>query len=73
MKNICFITSSRADYDLIKTSMSLFKESVNFKLQLIVTGSHLIDGLGHTSDQIVDEGFSIDKEILLDERLTLII
>lgn len=71
MKNICFITSSRADYDLIKTSMSLFKESVNFKLQLIVTGSHLIDGLGHTSDQIVDEGFSIDKEILLDEKTDL--
>ena len=38
---ICIATGGRADYGLLKKLIMLIKKDQFFKLQIIVTGSHL--------------------------------
>lgn len=66
-KNICFITSTRADYGLLKTVMELFKNDNKYELQIVATGMHLSQEFGETYTEIENDGFDIrDKiEILL--------
>ncbi|MBE6047089.1 MAG: UDP-N-acetylglucosamine 2-epimerase (hydrolyzing) [Clostridium sp.] len=66
-KNICFITSTRADYGLLKPVMELFKNDNKYELQIVATGMHLSQEFGETYTEIENDGFDIrDKiEILL--------
>ena len=41
LKKICVVTGSRAEYGLLKNLLFLIKKEKFFKLQLLVTGSHL--------------------------------
>lgn len=59
MKKICVVTAARSEYGLLKWLMKDINDSVDFELQLIVTGGHLSYEQGHTVDQIVEDGFSI--------------
>ena len=65
MKNICIITSSRADFDLLYHTLYEIKNSDRLNLQLIVTGSHLLQEHGYTVKDIEEHGFSIDYKIKL--------
>ena len=67
MKNICFITGTRAEYGLMKELMLKFKNNNNFNLQIIATGSHLSKIHGETYHDILYDGFEINK--LVDMKL----
>ena len=60
---ICFITSTRAEYGLIKSLMRAISIDKNFILQLIVTGTHLSKKYGFTIDEIEKDGFQVDHKI----------
>lgn len=62
-KKICVITERRADYSRLKPILRLMKKSKKIDLFLIVTGTHLVDEMGHTIDLIKKDGFRIDAEI----------
>lgn len=62
--NICFVTSTRADYGLLKSVM--LKVNEFFHLQLIVTGTHLSKKYDLTYKSIEKDGFYIDKMIYTD-------
>lgn len=66
MKTICVITGTRAEYGLLKGLISDIHESPDFKLLLLVTGSHLEEKYGNTYKTIEDDGFSIDEKIPMD-------
>ena len=60
---IFIVTSSRADYGLLKP---LIKRMVNdpfFDLKIIVTGTHLSAAYGSTISEIEDDGFAIFRKI----------
>ena len=57
MKKICVVTGTRAEYGLLKILMKQLKNSDEFKLQLIVTGSHLSPEFGLTVNQIIQDEF----------------
>lgn len=50
MKNILYVSSSRADYGIVKTL--LFKLSSKIEVDILITGSHLEKKLGYTVQQI---------------------
>ena len=54
---ICVITSSRADYGLLRWLLHDLRADPVFDLQLIVTGMHLAREFGHTIDEIERDGF----------------
>ena len=60
---VCFITGSRAEYGLMRWLMEDIKKSPDFELQVIVTGSHLMEEFGNTYRQIEEDGFFINKRI----------
>lgn len=59
---ICVITGTRAEYGLLKLLMNEIKNNKKFKLQLIVTGSHLSLMHGNTYKEIINDGFFIDSK-----------
>ena len=60
---ICIISSSRADYGLLKNLIKTIEKSEKFFLQFIVTGSHLSNKHGSTIQEITDDKVKIDKTV----------
>lgn len=58
MIKILVITSTRAEYGLLKNFISLLSKSKKFKLQLIVTGTHLEKEFGYTIQEIKKDRFN---------------
>ncbi len=57
MKKISIITSTRAEYGLLKRLIKKFQADNDSLLDLIVTGSHLQSYYGNTEQEIIDDGF----------------
>ena len=74
-KNIAVITSSRADYGLIKNLLFLISAHDDFDLKLFVTGMHLSKRYGLTYQEILKDKIDIYKKIdinlISDDPLTL--
>ena len=64
MKNICFITTTRADYGLLKPLIKSVDESKNFNYSLVVSGTHLVESFGNTYTEI-EKDFNIDEKIFV--------
>lgn len=68
MKVVCVVTSSRADYGLLKPVISKLSQEEDIELRLVATGSHLSNNFGLTKQEITFDGFPIHKSIpILDE------
>ena len=62
-RKICVVTSSRAEYGLLRPLIELIKKDGNLECQLIVTGMHLSPEFGLTYKEIEKDGFPINKKI----------
>ena len=62
-QKICVVTSTRADYGLLRRLIKLINGSDKFDLQLVVTGSHLSKMFGETYKEIEADGISINRKI----------
>ena len=58
MKNICVVTSTRAEYGLLSPLLRRIEQSEHCRLHLVVTGTHLSRAHGHTIDEIQADGFT---------------
>jgi UDP-N-acetylglucosamine 2-epimerase (hydrolysing) len=55
MKNISFLTGTRADYGKIKPLMKSLGETGKFKISILVTGMHLLPQYGSTVGQVIED------------------
>ena len=62
-KKVCIITSTRADYGLLRWVMQGIKEDADLYLQIIATGMHLSPEFGLTYKAIEADGFHIDRKV----------
>ena len=69
-KKICIITSSRAEYGILKKLIIDLKRSKVFVANLIVTGTHLSSKYGNTFRNIEDDGLNIDYKIKINLNKT---
>lgn len=65
-KVVGVVTSSRADYGLLKRLLFRIKDSDCMKLNLIVTGTHLLEEFGNTDSEIEEDGFRDFQRIKID-------
>ena len=65
---IAIITSTRADFSIIKNLIIQLKKRKEFNLKLICTGSHLSKRHGHTVNEIIKNKIKIDKKIFLSNK-----
>ncbi|MDD4566013.1 MAG: UDP-N-acetylglucosamine 2-epimerase [Eubacteriales bacterium] len=63
MKKICVITSTRADYGLLRPLILKIRQDTELELQLVVTGMHLSSEFGMTEQEIIQENIPISKRI----------
>lgn len=64
MRNkICIVTSTRAEYGLLKPLMKKVKDGGKYELQVIVTGTHLSLEFGNTYKAIEEDGFVINEKV----------
>ena len=67
MKKILFISSSRADYGLLRNVIFETKKNKKIKVFILVSGSHLSTQFGNTVKEIEKDGLKkniIKKKIL---------
>jgi len=62
-RKITCITGTRADYPRVKSVLREIINRQNLDLSLIVTGSHLLHDYGYSAQEIIDDGFEIDREV----------
>ena len=60
-RSICAVTSSRADFGLLKPLLQAISQDQSCELKLVVTGRHLSYEHGYTIKEIIDEGFTLSE------------
>ncbi len=63
MIKVCVVTGGRMDYGHLFKVMKLIKRSRKLDLKIIATCMHLSPEFGMTCNQIIKDGFKIDKKI----------
>ncbi len=65
LTRIAVITATRAEFGLLMPVIRELREYErnDFIVELVVTGTHLINAFGHTVDEILSFGFRVDEEI----------
>lgn len=69
IKKICVITTSRAEYSLLKNLIKKINLNKYLKLQLIISGTHLSKKYGLTKKEILDDKIKIDYQVRIVEKL----
>ncbi|MDA9082142.1 UDP-N-acetylglucosamine 2-epimerase [Gammaproteobacteria bacterium] len=64
-RNLLVVTTSRAEYGILKRLMHAINVSSAFNLQIIVSGSHLSEFHGNTFQEIEADNFNIDSRVEL--------
>lgn len=66
MKTIAVVTATRAEYGILHPVISALRsmENEEFRVELIVTGTHLSYDYGYTIDEIKNDGVRVDEEII---------
>lgn len=62
-KRIGVVTSTRADYGILKNTIQRIHSDEELELCLMVTGTHLREEFGHTIHEIYEDGFPVEREI----------
>lgn len=68
MKNITIITSTRAEYGLLRPVIQKVAAAQDLQLQLIVTGAHLCARFGNTVQEIEADGLPIAARLPIFEE-----
>jgi GDP/UDP-N,N'-diacetylbacillosamine 2-epimerase (hydrolysing) len=63
IKKICIVTTSRAEYGVIRWLIDEINKDGVLELQLLVTGGHLSPEFGYTYKEIENDGFFVYEKI----------
>ena len=63
MKKIMVVTSTRADYGLLRPVIKRIHESEKLSLCLVATGTHLLEKYGRTISEIENDGFPVAHQL----------
>ena len=66
-RKILCITGTRADYPRVKSVLKGMSNSSSIELSILVTGSHLLKKYGYSIQEVIDDGFVIDKKVSMFE------
>lgn len=64
-RHVLVLTGTRAEYGLLKSSMVAIRDSEDLSLTVVATGMHLSPRHGQTVQEIRQDGFDVDQEVLM--------
>jgi GDP/UDP-N,N'-diacetylbacillosamine 2-epimerase (hydrolysing) len=62
-RRVCVVTTSRADYGLLRGLMTAIRDDPEMELQVVATGMHLAPEFGLTYREIEGDGLRIDRKV----------
>lgn len=62
-RKICVVTGTRAEYGLLRWVIDGIANSSEMELQLIATGMHLSPEFGLTLEEIIADGYRVDRKV----------
>ncbi len=62
-RRVAVVTGTRAEYGLLRSTLSAIDEHPRLELQLVVTGMHLLRRFGMTVRDVEADGWSIDARV----------
>ena len=65
-RKICVVTANRADFSRLETTLEEINRHPDLELQLVVTGSHLLDRTGYTIQEIERKKFIIHNRLFME-------
>lgn len=65
LRHILVLTGTRAEYGLLKSPMEEIRNHNDLSLSIVATGMHLSPKHGLTVEDIRDDGFTVDREVLM--------
>lgn len=63
MKKVCVVTSTRADYGILKPLIECLYNTSDIEVSIVATGMHLCPEFGDTFREIEADGYAITKKI----------
>lgn len=63
MKKVCIVSSTRAEYGLLRWTIEALRRESSLETCLVVTGTHLLEEYGMTADMIEADGVRIDVRL----------
>lgn len=64
-RNVLVLTGTRAEYGLLRSTMNCMADRADMHLSIVATGMHLSPRHGMTVDDIRSDGFTVDREVLM--------
>lgn len=65
---VAVVTGTRAEYGILKPLLKKIKNFSGFKLELMITGIHLLKRYGLTIGEIKKDGFKTDERVVMYEK-----
>lgn len=62
-KKICVVSSTRAEYGILKPLIRKLKQSEEWETQVVLTGAHFVEKLGNTYREAEEDGIEIFEKI----------
>jgi GDP/UDP-N,N'-diacetylbacillosamine 2-epimerase (hydrolysing) len=62
-RRVCFVTGTRAEFGLMRSTLRAIRQHPRLELQLVCTGMHLDPAHGRTVETIRADGWDVDAEI----------
>lgn len=63
MRRVCYISGTRADFGLMRSTLLAVRDHADLDLSVIATGMHLSPAFGHTVDEIETAGLRIATRV----------
>lgn len=63
IKTVCVVTTTRADYGILKPLLSRLQEEEMIRLRIVASGMHVRGEFGNTYQEIENDGFEIHRKI----------
>ncbi|MEF8867264.1 MAG: UDP-N-acetylglucosamine 2-epimerase, partial [Haloarculaceae archaeon] len=64
-RRVLVLTGTRAEYGLLRSSMAAIRAHEDLTLQVVATGMHLSPRHGTTVEEIREDGFDVDRTVLM--------
>lgn len=64
-RRVLVVTGTRAEYGLLQSSMRAIRDHEDLRLSVVATGMHLSPRHGRTVEDIREDGFEVDREVMM--------
>lgn len=71
-KDILVVTGTRAEYGMLRSTMDAIRAHPRLNLKLLVTGIHTLKVYGYTLNEIISDGYTVDRVVAIPPKADML-